>query len=90
MRRRDLEVGKVELGAYVPVKDDTCLRKVYTSLLNSFPSLKNRASWASGYLGSTYNHLSDAGSWGSEWPVSVFRVLLWPGRFEWRSGLNLP
>ena len=42
MRGRHSEVGKVELGAYIREKDDSCSKKGYTSSLNSHPNLKNQ------------------------------------------------
>ena len=42
------EVGKVEMGAYLRGKDDSCMNKDYTSPLTSPPNLKNQARWPSG------------------------------------------
>lgn len=37
------EVGKAGLGPYLRENDDSCLKKGYTSPLNSSPYLKNQA-----------------------------------------------
>jgi len=39
MRGTHSEVGKVDLGPYLREKDDSCLKKGYTSPLNSSPHL---------------------------------------------------
>ena len=39
MRGGHSEVGKVDLGPYLCEKDDSCLKKRYTSPLNSSPHL---------------------------------------------------
>jgi hypothetical protein len=48
MSGRHSEVGKEKLGPYLRGKDERCLRKRYTSPLNSPPNLKNQAGWPSG------------------------------------------
>jgi hypothetical protein len=40
---RGSEVGKGELEQYIRGKDDSCLKKGYTSPLNSPPTFKNQA-----------------------------------------------
>ena len=67
MRGRHSEAGKEELGPYIRGKDESCSIKGHTSALNSPPDLKNQVEWvSSGYSGSTYSHLSEAGSWEVE------------------------
>ena len=48
MRGKDSEVEKADLGPFLHEKDDSCLKKSYTSALNPHPNLKDQARWLSG------------------------------------------